>query len=202
MHIRGMWELIEEWMGQNSISNEFLLAGPASEEDLKTAEAALGLRLPADVRSSYRMHDGSNRVWISEHGYLMPLLIPALLPRRKQALFNAIVKRWTLLRELLDRGSFDGSGFESRPDGPIRTAHWNVNWIPITYNECGDHLCIDMAPAKGGKRGQIIEWDHEVGAKRVIATSFSRWLKEIADGMQGGKYRFDARTGGLKLAFK
>lgn len=189
-----IWNRIKKWIEQQSDTASFEVG--ASDEDISKAESIVG-KLPSDVRESYRIHNGTNLIWITDDGYLMPLFVPTQVSRRKQSQFNAVVKRWTLFKELLDSGGFEGAGFSSDPAGPIKTDHWNARWIPITDNKCGDHLCIDMAPGKGGKKGQIIQWDHEVGAKRVVASSMSAWLEKIADDMESGQYTFDSKAGAV-----
>ncbi len=193
--MKSIWNRIEEWIAEQA-SGVFLENG-VSASDIDNAEAILG-KLPSDVRASYKIHNGTNLLWLTEDGYLMPLFVPSHVPRKKQHRYNAIVKRWTLFKELLDGGGFEGPGFVSEPVGPIKTDHWNPKWIPITDNRCGDHICIDMSPAKGGKKGQVIRWDHEVGATQVIAASFTEWLENVADEMDDGGVVLDAKSGAVK----
>ncbi len=185
---------IESWIRLNAASHVSLFSEGASENEIESSERTIGITFPRSIRLFYSMHDGSNRIWICEKGYIMPLNTPVGITKRRSYSYNSVVKRWTLLKELLDDGSFVGRGFQSVPKGPIRTDHWNSSWIPITDNENGDHLCLDMAPAKGGKIGQIIEWDHEIGAKCVVAASFQVWLEQLADGIEMGQYRYDVKN--------
>jgi cell wall assembly regulator SMI1 len=92
------------------------------------------------------------------------------------------------MKEMLEDGTFDGDDFTSKPKGPIRTHWWNVGCIPITYDHCGDYLCVDMVPGNGGHVGQIIDWWHEQGATEVVAHSFVEWLSNLADDFLAGKY--------------
>lgn len=95
------------------------------------------------------------------------------------------------MTSLLDSGGFDDPGFVSRPKGPIRTDHWNRKWIPFTCADTGDFLAIDLAPAKGGKKGQIIFWWHEVGAVNIVSDSFQNLVCQLADRLEAGVYSFD-----------
>lgn len=51
--------------------------------------------------------------------------------------------------------------------------------MPLTENDCGDYVCLDFAPARGGKKGQVIEWWARGGARRVLADSFTEWLESL-----------------------
>jgi cell wall assembly regulator SMI1 len=51
----------------------------------------------------------------------------------------------------------------------------------------------------GGQTGQIICFDHEVGANYVIADSFAEWLAELANEFRTGTYRVND-AGALVLA--
>lgn len=85
-----------------------------------------------------------------------------------------------LWRAMLDVGEAM-SQERSSPAGPIRDDWWHRMWVPLTENECGDFVCLDFAPAPGGRVGQVIDWWHEQGATRVLATSFAEWLAGLAE---------------------
>jgi cell wall assembly regulator SMI1 len=194
--MKRLWQRIERWFADNVDSSRFSVPDGATQEDIERAEAALGIGLPSDVRKSYLLHDGSNRIWLWPNGYLMPLFPPAHLSKRKQRQFRPVVASWQNRFDILESGGWDDLGCESNPVGPIRTDHWHVRWIPILDNYCGDAVCVDLAPAKGGKRGQIIEWDHEVGATQVLAEGFREFLEQIANQLEGGSLRFVDKVAG------
>jgi hypothetical protein len=50
---------------------------------------------------------------------------------------------------------------------------------------------IDLDPAAGGVVGQLLEFDHEVGPRCVLAPSFTAWLQRIATGLEEGKFVCD-----------
>ena len=91
------------------------------------------------------------------------------------------------MRELLLGGILDHGVF-SNPSGPIRTDWWNTKWIPFVDNEQGDQLCVDLNPAKGGKKGQVIDWWHEKGAYKVVADSVGEWLAAVAKDLEKGTF--------------
>jgi cell wall assembly regulator SMI1 len=192
--ISDSWKRLETWLRDNAPASLTLPPG-ASEEQIRTAEREIGVRFPDDLRVSYLLHDGSNRIWLSSKGYLMPLFKPQYLPKRKQALFNEVVESWKFMTDMLKNGQFEDPGFRSQPVGPIKPDWWNAQWVPITYNESGDHVCIDMSPAKGGGVGQVIDWWHERGATSALAGNFSEWLEQRASEFEQGACRFDEGTG-------
>jgi cell wall assembly regulator SMI1 len=89
--------------------------------------------------------------------------------------------------ELAQGGQF--AGFRSDPQGPIKDVWWNSKWIPITYNDQGDHLCIDLDPEEGGIAGQVIDWWHERGATHVVATNVAEWLGLVVSDLQQARFR-------------
>ncbi len=195
--VKELWQGIEAWIRANAPTG-VSLPGGASESDISQVEVATGLEFPNDLRQSYELHDGSNRIWLFEQGYLMPLAKPHGLPKRKQALFRGVSESWKAMNDMLQDGYFSDSGFKSRPKGPIKNSWWNPKWIPITYNGSGDHVCVDLDPAKGGQVGQVIDWWHERGATNVLAAGFAEWLATLVHRLETGHYRFDKDANGIK----
>ena len=137
----------------------------------------MGLTLPADVRESYRLHDGSRDEYgILPWGYfLLPL--------------PCVLDSWRAWKAQLDREPRDAAPTE--PKGPIRPVYWNPRWVPVSHNGGGDHQCIDLDPAAGGRAGQVIQFSHEVGPLCVLAAGFGQWLQGYARDLEAGRYRFD-----------
>jgi cell wall assembly regulator SMI1 len=135
-------------------------------------EAELGVALPEEMHESYLLHDGSAGLWICEQGFLMPLIAT------EEGLLAGygVLDLWRGMLEV----SVAMAGERSSPDGPIRDDWWNRLWVPVTENECGDFVCVDLAPRQGGRRGQVIGWNHEQGATRVLADGFGEWLDSLA----------------------
>lgn len=188
------WSRIQKWLHDNAPEDLHLPEG-VTDDVLDEVENRLGIRLPKQMRESYSLHDGSARTWIFDQGYLMPLFRPQHLPKRKRALYDEVVDSCVFMRNMLHNGNFEDRGFVSEPIGPIKTDWWLDNWLPITSNSSGDHLCVDLSPAKGGKKGQIIDWWHERGATSVIAPDFQSLLSIAADKFEAGQFEFDKRSG-------
>jgi cell wall assembly regulator SMI1 len=56
--MREIWDMIEGWLALNTPWIQASLAPGATQDEIQTAEASLGLALPEDVRQSYRLHNG------------------------------------------------------------------------------------------------------------------------------------------------
>ena len=65
----------------------------------------------------------------------------------------------------------------------------------MASNGAGDSQCLDMAPAEGGRTGQIISMWHENGKRERIANSFTDHLQRIVEGLESGKYRYEKSYG-------
>jgi cell wall assembly regulator SMI1 len=178
-----LWQRIETWMNTHaSHARQKLLPG-ASDIEILRAEATMGITLPEDFKASHRIHNG---------GYTLDLVTEMeMLP------LEGIVSMWQLHKELeetetwSDRHPYyfteDGvnSGWET---GPLQLVWWHLCWIPCGSDRGGNLCCIDLAPAPGGSEGQIIDWDHEVGPSRVLASSFLELLSTFANDLEAGEY--------------
>jgi cell wall assembly regulator SMI1 len=90
------------------------------------------------------------------------------------------------MKELLDKGTFDG--VSSEPRGPIRSDWWHPKWVPVAEDGGGGLRCLDLAPRSPGKVGQVISWWSDNGAGQVMAKSFAAWLAEFADELEEGDW--------------
>ncbi len=56
--MKAIWNRIHAWLDANAPEGYGHLRPGASAEEIQAAEKAMGLKLPADVKASYRIHDG------------------------------------------------------------------------------------------------------------------------------------------------
>src|SRR5262245_53007061 len=56
--MKAVWKRIHTWLAANAPEGYGDLRPGASAEAIQAAEKAMGLKLPADVKASYRVHDG------------------------------------------------------------------------------------------------------------------------------------------------
>jgi cell wall assembly regulator SMI1 len=168
------WARIEAWLQANAPEEDYVgSAAGASDEAIRSAESAMGCRLPDDVRAWFALRNE----------YF------AGLPDWDLDDLERVVSTWKMLHGIYASGYF--AEFRSDPTGPIRTEWWHPGWVPITNNLGGDHLCIDLAPTEGGTLGQVIWWIHDDDHREVVAPSFNAWLRQMADGLEAGRYEFD-----------
>ncbi|QEG26409.1 SMI1 / KNR4 family protein [Gemmata obscuriglobus] len=133
------------------------------------------------MEQSYKVHDGSWGLWMFPHG------------GGALATIQAIEGEWLRWQEVAAEGWFAEMG--SEPEGPIKPVHWNSQWLPVTDAGSGNHFCVDLDPAPGGKVGQIIWFDHEVGPVRVVASGFAAWLEQYATALESGRYAYHPTEG-------
>jgi cell wall assembly regulator SMI1/predicted DNA-binding WGR domain protein/uncharacterized protein YukE len=165
------WKRIDAWLTENAPSLMANMGAGATLESIEKAEAALGMELPDDVRASYAIHDGSGRRFLFPSGYYLSL--------------DEMVDRYGKWKYLVEEdGGFDDE--DSEPKGPIQKVHYHLKWIPLTHDGGGDHTLIDLAPAEGGKVGQLIEFSHETGPDVVAAPGLAAYLSTIADRLESG----------------
>src|SRR4051794_16095747 len=161
--MQDVWHRIEAWLRKHAPALSARLPAGVSQAELAAAEEALGVRLPEEVRSSYALHNGSPDLWPFDNGPLLSLA--------------QVVAQWGVWRDLLRAGTF--AGMRSSPIGPVKRDWWNPRWVPVA-GASGDHDCLDLDPAPGGRVGQVIDFGHEGGATSVFANSFREYLTSFA----------------------
>ncbi len=58
--MKKVWDRIHTWLAANAPAGYGNLRPGASAETIESAENAMGLKLPDDVKASYRIHDGQS----------------------------------------------------------------------------------------------------------------------------------------------
>lgn len=177
--INGLWRRLENWLCEHTpVFCRWPLALGASEREIQAFEKTIGAKLPADVRASYLRHNGSARVKLL-----------AVVGEGEWVNLKESAKHWKFFQDI--RPSLEAAGFLEPPLGPMKEVQISPGWIPISDNSGGDHLCIDLDPAKGGKVGQLFSYWHEYGAWRIVAPSFTVFLERLLKHLEQGKYAFD-----------
>jgi cell wall assembly regulator SMI1/predicted DNA-binding WGR domain protein len=172
--VKASWKRIDGWLTQHAPPLMAKMGKGATSESIARAEAILGVELPDDVRASYAVHDGSGG--------------QTLFPSGEYLSLDGILDQYRCWKELVEEGTLL-SGVTS-PKGPIRNDDYNLKWIPLTHN-CGDHTLIDLAPAEGGKVGQLIDLSHETGPEGVAAPNLAEYLSALADALESGAGPFN-----------
>jgi ankyrin repeat protein/cell wall assembly regulator SMI1 len=151
-----------------------------SQDNLAKMEQVLGLLLPDGFKEFYQQQDGQKEG-------ADPLVPPGFCGAdgyRFLAL-REVLAEWRRWRKLTKMGEF--RGMKSGPDKGVRDDWWNLGWVPFADNGHGDLVCLDMAPAPGGRPGQIITMNH-ASTKRVrLAPSLTQWLVDLAGFLRNEK---------------
>lgn len=157
-----------ETIEANATSSGIVLPPGASEAAVASAERALGATLPEEVRAFYRAHDGGGEERHCGGHRLLSL--------------NGMVAAWQSWKERLDAGELeeDEDDEPSNDEDDVRDAAWTPGWIPVTTDDEGNYLLVDLSPGATGRVGQIISlWD-ESPMRLVEGPSFLGWLSEVA----------------------
>ncbi len=173
------------------------LPAGASEQAIAAAESTLGITFPAEARAFYLAHDGNADDYTCAGRELLSL--------------DGIVGQWKIWKDLFDTGTF-GENDHGAPDPGVQQKWWIPEWIPVTYDGSGNHDILDMAPAAGGKVGQILAFWHDDSPRTLKAPDFLSWLEKVkwgedvddedddGDGAGGWKrYEVDEKFWAIKL---
>jgi cell wall assembly regulator SMI1 len=178
-----IWQRIDTWLETHAPQVFQTLQPGASEAQILAAETALGVQFPEDVRRSYGLHNGQQ-----DYTY-------GLCEGREFLSLERIQQEWQVWKSLLDGGDFEGSSGDS--EAGIRSDWWNPQWIPLTYDGAGNHDCLDLDPADGGSRGQIIAFWHDASDRTLVAPSFRTWWERYAEDLEAGLLVFSEEYGGI-----
>jgi cell wall assembly regulator SMI1 len=168
------WQRVERWLTAHAAGVLAHLPAGASESALAEAEEALGFPLSRDLRESLAAHDGNDGAfWLHKDdlGALMPL--------------RDIVRTWQTLVGLFGDGDNDAS---AKPPARIKRRWWHRKWVPILDPDMGDKTCIDLDPARGGKRGQVFYWSHTGGPGYIIAPGYAELFADFVRDLEEGRY--------------
>ena len=157
-----------------------MFASSATPTALANAEAALGVLLPNDMRTLYKLADGQ-----TENG-------PSLLDTFSLMPLTEVVEAAAFLNDFfLDGDNAENPDHEPiEADPSIRSIWWSRDWIPLMTNGAGDYFCLDLNPAPGGMAGQIIAYFHDESFRSHVAPSLAALLRTVADGLEDRRFTF------------
>lgn len=175
------FETIAQWLEQNDPDKASPFNPPASDDDITATEQRLGLELPAAVRDLYRLANGQPSDAVSLEGSFVIMSL------------EEIVDAAAFLNEEFPDGinvyASDDAVVEA--DQGIRPFWWSRSWIPIMQNGGGDYLSVDLAPADGGQRGQIISYYHDEMFRSLVARGLDVLLDDLAVRLASGRCRIE-----------
>jgi cell wall assembly regulator SMI1 len=178
------WNLFKEWLNTHYSEGLEDLNPPAADDELVSLQESIGCTLPAEFIQFLKIHDGQagDAGWLIDGSELLST--------------ERILSEWTVWNDLLKGGDFDEA--RSKPNSDkMKSDWWNAKWIPFTYDGSGNHLCIDLDPAPGGKVGQIITMWHDDPERDVIAESFQAWFADYVGAVLRGEYAYSDEYGGI-----
>lgn len=167
---------------------------PATDAEIKAFEKKMGKTLPEDFTEYLKSND-----------------IPMAFNFGCFALsFAQIVEEWDLLKRQLDAGLFDDKLKALKKNdqgnwngGYIKKAWWHDKWIPFAKDDEGNLKCIDLDPAKGGDRGQVLTLNipDDLGPFASDFASFTAYLEEQAYQYSEKEYTVEtAEDGSLHIS--
>ncbi len=157
--------LIERFQGKAAKFGITLPAG-AKETQITQLEQQVGQRLPDDVRALYLRHDGGGEKYWVENRELLSIA--------------RILDEWNVWKGLLDGGDF-GDNQSDRVSAGVQPKWWIPGWLPVTYDGSGNHHIVDLDPAPGGVRGQLLSFWHDDSDRTIEGTSLLEWLANKAE---------------------
>jgi cell wall assembly regulator SMI1 len=183
--VAALWQRLERWAAEHAPSIAEKLNGPATPQDLAAMNAAFRGKLPQDFQDSLRIHDGEAedawpcQVW-ADSGQLLTC-VESLKLRAQMLKLHA-----SLGMDDLERASqliADGIIFV---EGPVKPLGFSSHWVPLMQCNGDIFWHLDLDPAPGGAVGQVIEVDPECCSWKVLAPSYTAFLRAYVEELEGG----------------
>ncbi len=175
------WERIEAWLHRSVPEALDELQPPATQEKFERVIATVG-ELPDDYRTLMRIHDG-----VDKRGYRLGVLEGYVL----YSLQEALDTRAMMQRVIAETHSAypDRVDRDVRPDPGVRQSDWHDGWLPIAV-AAGDArtlIFLDLDPAPGGTRGQLVRHVIDMDTLPIVARSVAEWIARVANAMESGR---------------
>jgi Protein involved in beta-1,3-glucan synthesis len=182
-----LWNRMEAWLKEHAPEVLTDLNPGASEAEISHLEEVTGCKLPCDLKESLSIHNGQSgdAQWLIAGWELLST--------------ERILEEWQVWKGLYDSNSFEDWTIEAQEG--IMNAWWQPAWLPLTYDGSGNHHCIDLLPAKGGRNGQIISMWHDSGERVILAENYAQWFEHLVrtfeshdadDVFESGEFEFSA----------
>jgi cell wall assembly regulator SMI1 len=162
------FEGIQRWLKGNAPKILGALRAPVAARDLATLASSSGT-LPEDLNALYRWHDGIDTKTVANLFFGMAFDPAAAVVKRLQR-----IDARTALR-------YADPGID--PSYALATTR-----VPIGNDSARCSLCVDIAPAPGGRVGQVILIDEEFQVALKLCASVSELVSNFARDLEEGKY--------------
>lgn len=176
--IEDTWRRIEDWLTEHAPESLAQLGSPVTADDLALAGRVVG-DLPPEYVALLRIHDGVDSAQYGTGifgGFVLRSLAGALADRDS----------WRQAYDDLRR-DYDIDASMQAPAG-VRQAWWHAGWLPVAVNADDPRTTVflDLDPAPGGTRGQLVRHVVENDALVLICGGVGAWLEQIAATLEGG----------------
>lgn len=156
----------------------------ATERVIRRLETTTKATVPAGLRAFWRTYDGQdlNSFGIFDGDFLFLSAEGAL-------------DDWAMKKKIFGSGG-KWEWYEAPPQ--VRAEVWNPGWIPFAWAPTGDTICVDLAPTKVGKAGQVIMTGVATDYRALLSKSFEDWLENLVADLRFGRFSRDPKCpGGL-----
>lgn len=167
MELNGILDaLYARYQEKQPESLRYVFPPPAAPEEIAAAEAALGMRLPEELRALYARHAYMLDAWDC-----MSINPVRSLAESRQSLADVA------LNMAADAAQEGDPPPVLTASGPVAPLVYDPSRIPFASENCCDIL-IDLQPPAGGTPGQIILMDIEFGTIEVVADSLTAFFAQ------------------------
>jgi len=153
----------------------YLLEGTARSE-IQVAEQSLGFELPEDLVSLYEFANGQLTPWDTD----APRDAGRWAPMFGNYYFFSIEKatdEYLRQKSIFSDDEMMNLDKPVRGNDPVRGVAWNPGWFPFAGDDNGNMYSVDMFPATGGVKGQVIEHGADDPQRKVVASSVTELMK-------------------------
>jgi cell wall assembly regulator SMI1 len=166
------WDEIEDYFKEENRAVLGTFNPPATEKELKELEDLIGVTLPKDLKEFYTIHNGQDTGKVFNS---------AIIEYGSEGLnpISKIIKEWTLFSSI--EKEYPSVVASEDCEKGIKPLGWNLLWIPLIADGFGNAYCLDLDPAEGGKKGQIIYRDLHGPKYSLVADSFKHWIDNFID---------------------
>lgn len=186
--MRLLWERLEHWLEKHAPEVLSDLNPGATEEEIQELEQAIQYILPEDFKESLRIHNGQagESLWLIGGWELLSA--------------KRILDEWKVWKGLYNEGTFRDWKVEAADE--VEQVWWKPSWIPVTYNGCGDHHCMDVETGSAGRMGQIITMWHDDEERRVLAGNYGEWFAYLVNEIEQNDAEYVFESGEFQFGPK
>lgn len=176
-------EQIQTWMNQNHPDRMPFFRSPASDMTISRVEERLGIRIPADLKSLYKAHDGQ------------PEGAPCLYLNQRWLPIDLAAVAW---EDLCSRHNAYHSREQKNNSRIIDSLKpWSPSWLPVFGSARGDHYCISLKEENNINYGSVIWYLYDRPERIVISESIIELLYKVSTGLSSGRWKLHDTYDGL-----